>query len=387
MAELKFKIQIHTFKLCNFSFPCDIISIKLHFGGFSMSIYVDNLKDYVINLAKSSDEITIISGYFSIDIIEEIAKLRKPIIFYYGMYLRNGLSTSYYNAFKKLEATYSNLKINIPISYHVHTKCYIFKKAGVTTDALIGSANASSSALNTTPNSELLTPIDSATDKLFLEKYATNINSTSIHFDNPIIIPSRKSKPLSVVAKKSSKLPSSWHKYTGNPFSAIIPLYYVHNGKPIVHNVDGLNWGMGPHSSKSPNIEAVLPIRKFHITNHPLLIPFNGSVGSGSGGKIQRMQNPIDMTWDDGTKMKMIFQQGGVEVPSKSKRTPGAPFKQYPKALTSNCGGEELGVYLRNRLGLSPNAIVTYDDLRKYGRDYVTLTLTNAGNYELDFSK
>lgn len=157
-------------------------------------------------------------------------------------------------------------------------------------------------------------------------------------------------------------------------------------GKPVVHNVDGLNWGNGPHSSTSPDMESVLPIRKFHITNYPLLISFNGAVGSGSGGKIQRMQSPIDMTWDDGTKMKLVFQQGGVEVPSKPNHAPGAAYRQYPKALTSNSGGEELGIYLRKRLGLPSNAIVTYNDLRTYGRDYVTLTLTNAGNYELDFS-
>ena len=153
----------------------------------------------------------------------------------------------------------------------------------------------------------------------------------------------------------------------------------------MVQNVDGLNWGNGPHASRNPDMESILPIRKFHIDNYPLLIPFNGAVGSGSGGKIQRMQSPINMTWDDGTKMTMVFQQGGVEVPSKSKRGPGDAYRQYPKALTSNSGGEELGIYLRKRLGLPPDATVTYDHLRTYGRDYVTLTLTDAGDYELDF--
>lgn len=133
-------------------------------------------------------------------------------------------------------------------------------------------------------------------------------------------------------------------------------------------------------------MEAIIPIRKFQIENHPLLIPFNGTVGSGSGGKIQRMQNPIDVIWDDSTTMKMIFQQSGVEIPPKGKRTSNTTYRQYPKALTANSGGEELGIYFRSRLVLPPNAVVTYEDLRKYGRDYVTLTLTAAGNYELDFS-
>ena len=142
-----------------------------------MAIFVDNLESLVMTNTTSSDEITIISGYFSIDIIENIAKHGVPTTFYYGMYLRNGLSPSYYSAFQRLEATYPNLKINIPIAYHVHTKCYIFKKAGSITNALIGSANASSSALATTPNSELLAPIDSVTDKAFLDDYAKEIDT------------------------------------------------------------------------------------------------------------------------------------------------------------------------------------------------------------------
>lgn len=350
-----------------------------------MSIFVDNLNALVMSNVAASDKITIISGYFSIDIIENIARQGIPTTFYYGMYLRNGITMSYYNSFKRLEATYPNLKIYIPIAYHVHTKCYIFKKSGRSFNALVGSANASSSALATTSNSELLTPIDSATDRTLLENYAQEISNASVHFDNPLIVPTAKTKALATSAKRSKKAPKSWNNYTGNPFSAIIPLYYMQNGKPVVHNVDGLNWGNGPHASKNPDMESVLPIRKFHIENYPLLIPFNGAVGSGTGGKIQRMQSPIDMTWDDGTKMTMVFQQGGVEVPSKSKRLPGAAYRQYPKALTASSGGEELGIYIRKRLGLPTNATVTYEHLRSYGRDYVTLTLTSAGNYELDF--
>ncbi len=351
-----------------------------------MSIFVDNLAPLVMANAAKSDEITIISGYFSIDILENIAKLNIPTTFYYGMYLRNGISPSYYSEFKRLESTYPNFKVFIPIAYHVHTKCYIFKESTRIACALVGSANASSSALQTTANSELLTPVDISVDGGALEQYSIDIASASVHFDNPIIIPTARNKALSVSAKRSKQAPKSWNQYTGNPFSAIIPLYYVKNGKPVVHDVDGLNWGNGPHASKNPAMEAVIPIRKFQIEHYPLLIPFNGAVGSGTGGKIQRMQSPINMTWDDGTIMLMLFQQGGIEVPSKSKRNPGDAYRQYPKALTTSSGGEELGTYIRNRLGLSADKIVTYDHLRKYGRDYVTLTLTSAGNYELDFS-
>lgn len=351
-----------------------------------MSIHVDDLESLVMSNVGTSDEIIIISGYFSVDILEKIAKTGKTTTFYYGMYLKNGIRVADYNAFKSLEMTYPNIKICIPLAYHVHTKCYIFRQSGNTVNALVGSANCSSSALATTANSELLTPVTNPTDISFLDRYAIDVDNASVPYSSPLIIPAAKGKALAVSGTRSKKAPKSWNNYTGNPFSAIIPLYYMKNGKPVVHNVDGLNWGNGPHASKSADMESILPIRKFHVDNYPLLIPFNGTVGSGSGGKIQRMQNPIVMTWDDGTKMTMLFQQGGTEVPSKGKRAPGAAYRQYPKALTASSGGEELGKYLRARMGLPSSHVVTYNDLRKYGRDYVTLTLTAAGNYELDFN-
>lgn len=351
-----------------------------------MSISTDNLETLLMSNVNSSDELTIISGYFSIDILEKIAKTGVPTAYYYGMYLKNGISQASYDGLKRLETIYPSFKAYIPLSFHVHTKCYIFKNNGLTINALVGSANCSSSALATTPNSELLMPVNDSTDLAFLDNYAIDISTASVHFDDPLIFTAVKTNTLSVSKPRQRKAPISWNHYSGNPFSAIIPLYYIANGKPVVHAVDGLNWGNGPHPSTGPAKESVIPIRSFQIDHYPTLIPFNGSVGSGSGGKCTRMQSPLDMTWDDGKKMTMLFQQGGPQRPIPSQQVSGTPFRIYPKALTTSSGGSELGEYIRSRLGLPINADVTYDDLRKYGRDYVTLTLTNAGEYELDFS-
>ena len=54
-----------------------------------MSISVKNLNQLIMNTIQQNDEITIISGFFSVDIIENIAKTGKPTTFYYGMYLKN----------------------------------------------------------------------------------------------------------------------------------------------------------------------------------------------------------------------------------------------------------------------------------------------------------
>lgn len=352
-----------------------------------MAVAVDGLKSKVLGNVLKSDEVVIISGFFSADMLETIAKTGVKTTFYFGMVFNDVISVANKNKFALIEAAYPNFKIYVPALYHVHTKCYLFKKHGTVIAAMAGSANCSSSGLDTTKNSEMLIDIIDPTDIADLVNYEREIQRDSLHFTDPSIIVSAGSstKVMRTSGVRSKAAPKSWNSFSGNPFSAIIPLYYMKKGKPVVHNVDGLNWGNGPHASKGPDMESTIPIRKFQIDNYPALIPFNGKVGSGSGGKVTRMQDPFEATWDDGIVMKMVFQQGGPEVPSKSKRTATTPYRSYPKALTANSGGVELGVYLRKRMGLPGNAVITYDDLRKYGRDYVVFTLTNAGNYELDF--
>lgn len=51
-----------------------------------MAILVKNLKKKVLENAKESDQIIIITGYFSPDMIDEIAKMGVPFVYYYGMY-------------------------------------------------------------------------------------------------------------------------------------------------------------------------------------------------------------------------------------------------------------------------------------------------------------
>lgn len=352
-----------------------------------MSIHVDQLNDLVLSYAKASDEIIIISGYFSLDILEEIAKLGIRTTFYYGMYLRNGISVTYYNCFGKLKSTYPNLTIKIPVSYHVHTKCYVFKSNGVVAKILVGSANCSGSALFANRNSELLMPVGNSADQLALLAYADEIDQTSIHFDDPFIVPTSTNKVLSVQKRRTDTTPKSWNLYTGNPFSAIIPLYSMRSGKPEVQTGDGLNWGLGSahHTSNGPYAEAAIPIRAFHINHYPTLIPYHGEVGSGAGGRITRRQGPIEVLWDDGTTMKMHFEGNGYDRPTPSNRTPDDPYRTYPKQLTTDNGGAELGEYLRKRLNIGGRVTITYADLIAYGRDYITFSLTSAGNYEIDF--
>lgn len=352
-----------------------------------MAIFLENLEKQIIDEAKKSDKIIIITGYFSADMLKQIADTGIETEYYYGMYLKNGLSLNNKNYFDKIEKSHPNFQVYIPLSYHVHTKCYLFINNNRIRTAYVGSANCSKNALLAPKNSELLSLVDNSIDLNYLfSTFYPEIKNISVRYSNPSIICSSPQKLLKTTRGKNT--PKSWRTYSGNPFSAIIPLYTVINGKPEVHNASGLNWGFQKGHTKKGAIykEAFIPISAFVIDNHPTLIPYHGNVGSGSGGKITRRQDPIEVIWDDGTPMKMLFQGDGVERPTKAKRSSSNDiYKIYPKNFSASSGGEELGRYLRERMGLTPKHKFEYKDLIQYGRDYIVFSLTNSGNYEIDF--
>lgn len=344
-----------------------------------MNVAVEKLEEVILETIKHFDKLTIISGFFSIDVLEDIAKSEKEVVFYYGMYPWNHLTALQYSAFKRIENTYPNIKINIVVEYHVHTKCYLFQSAS-SSAALVGSANCSSAGLLSDKNCEMLIHV---TDLSYIEKlalYAEDIKEASVHFDNPVIIPSNS-------VRKTKKRISTVRErlYSGNPFVDHIPLYEYKNGRKYVPAKSGINWGLqSGNISKSPFAEAYIPIKIFDLKHYAAMFPPSGSVGSGIGGKNTRRLSPVTVTWDDGTVMQMLFQ-GAQEYP-KANNSAGGPSMIYPKQLTANEGGSVLGKYLRERMNIPGRKLVSMKDFKNYGRDYITLTYINPGNYEADFS-
>lgn len=348
-----------------------------------MSTWIENLKSKVLSYSSSSDEIIIISGYYSPNILADVALLGITTTFYYGMYDNDGITPVQHAKLGTLETLFPNFTANIVYSYHVHTKCYIFKKARLVTHILVGSANASTNGLESGRNSEMLVDVLDPVDQADILTFANEVDAASVHYNDPLIVPT-------VRAKSSSRfiLTPRGRIYSGNPFVDNIPLYdYNKAGKKEVLTSSGLNWGLqGGHvSKKSLYAEAYIPIKAYDIDTYPLIVPPLGIVGSGTGRKRTRRLGPVTVTWDDGTVMQMLFQGNGPTRPTPAKRVSGAPFREYPKQLTTNEGGTVLGEYLRRRLGVGGRSLITYRDLSRYGRDYITLTLISTGNYEADF--
>ena len=58
----------------------------------------------------------------------------------------------------------------------------------------------------------------------------------------------------------------------------------------------------------------------------------------------------------------------------------------YPKQLSSAPQKSVLGTYLRKRIGVSLDHVITKADLKRYGRYDVDISLIGEGIYYMDFS-
>ena len=361
-----------------------------------MAVCVKDLKKLVMDNAITSDKIIIISGFATPDTVEEIAKLNVETVFYYGMYRKRGLTKLTYDKLTDLDSRYSNLAVKIVSDYHVHTKCYLFLKSGKVKNALVGSANCSIDGLSSDENSEMLVELNttSLVDDSYLKRlltYGDDVEKASVPCGDPSIVIT-----LTAVGKaKRTKVGE--YPQSPNPYIAFMPLYSWEKNKKgvykkVVNKKSGLNWGLqsGHHKKGCGYAEAYIKVTGELVDNHPILFPFFPTTRTTTTGKTSRRYDPVTVLWDDGTVMEMIFSGNGVERPTTGKRKTGDPFHQFPKQFTSgkddDGGGAELGEYIRRRMNVSERHLITFEDLRDYGREYVELTYINDGYYEACFS-
>lgn len=358
-----------------------------------MAVLVENLMDSLVSGVGSCDEIVVISGYSSPDVINTIAKLGKPTTFYYGMYGAEGITDRQLTSFRSLQTDYANLDIQLVYKHRVHTKTYLLFSNGQIVHALVGSANFSSNGLLGVKNSEMLVELNAeelapgSQYLVQLDAYRKDIAAISISCTDPKVITRAKVSPKRSMFRKGGV---EVFPLTGNPLVAIMPFYSIEKGKKVINKRSGINWGLQRGHTKKTSVykEAYIPVTATLIDNYPLIFPPFPDIRTTTEGKSSRKSDPVTVLWDDGVVMKMIFSGGGVERPTEGNRKPGDPFREYPKQFTSaDGGGEELGKYLRNRMGIAPKSMIKLSDFKKYGRDYVILTYIAPGYYEADFSK
>lgn len=136
-----------------------------------------------------------------------------------------------------------------------------------------------------------------------------------------------------------------------------LELYSKKLGK--VGTKSGLNWC---HANANVNQQdAYIAITKQFIKENVNFFPEHGSV--------------IHVKWDDGTEMSCLME-------GKQKIDNQVFYKQ----ISSYNDKSVLGTYLRNRLNVSVDEVISLEDLQRYGRTNIDVIKVNDKDFKFDFS-
>lgn len=313
----------------------------------------------------SSNNIVIVSGYVGYQTIKKLGDFcpNTHITVIYGMYGSERISLPLHEALKEIQAQYKNIEIfysTIP----VHSKLYTWNCNQRIEKALIGSANFSINGLMN-DYKEVLADVDNQTYNelqnycnLILSK-AINCNDSSVSFK-------------SVCKSKKSRIKNFTSLSNGVCRATLL------DSKGLVPKKSGVNWGLSSgHVSEG---DAYIRITVNDIKAFPGLFPpkkYFGIENPLSSGRKNRENDEVELIWDDGEKMIGLLEG------QQSKTINGL---MYPKQLSTSPQKSILGKYLRKRLGVDLNHTITKADLKRYGRDYIDISLIGEGIYYMDFS-
>ncbi len=322
-------------------------------------LFNTNLEEIIFHRHQTvrSDELIILSGYLGPNPVERLKDLPLNSTVIYGMYGDRGIQ-------KRLHTALITHQLNIPninIYYStvpIHSKCYIWKNKKQIQHALIGSANFSTNGL-TTPYREILaeTTFDTFNP---LDEYINRVMKNSI-----LCTDIQEVKDgINTINTPSIQISREFCR---------ISLLDSRTG--VVQLKSGLNWGQG-NAHTAPN-DACLVIRKEYIRQYPNLFPpkQDFTTMTNMGGRSNRHNDIIEIIWDDGITMNGLLE--GSQIENKLK---------YPNKFSSFPKKSLMGEYLRHRLGVPLGERVSIDDLNKYGRTDINISLLDEGIYYFDFS-
>ena len=331
-------------------------------------LYYTDLEKIVLDIPTdvSTDAFAIISGYVGIEPIRQLKELpadvRATVI--YGMYGSDNISAPLHDALVKIQGELPNVEI-LYSTIPVHSKIYFWRKGEYIKKGLIGSANFSVSGLRNDYR-EVLSDIDENSFGDFKAYYDYVRERCIPCTDNSI-----KVRKVSKVARTTvQQQPLIAHGICRASFL---------NNKGKVPQKSGLNWGCsGAHVSKG---DAYIRITMDYVRTFPKMFPpkkyVDGIENINSTGRKNRENDEVELIWDDGTVMI-----GLLEGQNYNK----IDGMVYPKQLSSAPQKSVLGTYLRKRIGVSLDHVITKADLKRYGRYDVDISLIGEGIYYMDFS-
>lgn len=339
-------------------------------------LYTENLDEIIFARHEffDCDELIVISGYVGPTPIHRTQELPFKTTVIYGMYASDGIQRSLHNAI--LKENTDNKKVDVLYStVPVHSKCYIWRYHGKVQHALVGSANFSISGI-CTPFKESLAETTKDTFNP-LNSYYEKIREMAIPCTEAVFKENKR---------KSVKKTHDYVAYDPNVCS--LPLYVIEDGKCVIQKKHGLNWGMssnklpGGTSHTNPN-DACIRLGVEVIKHYQNLFPEKAKEPSveGVGKKGHRNNDNIEIIWDDGTVMTALLEGSQpIDIDDSGIK------KKFPKQLSSTPNKKILGEYIRKRINVPEGIPIKYEDLEKYGRTSIDISLQGDGVYYFDFS-
>lgn len=326
-------------------------------------IYYENLDDLIFTHHKklNVDELIVLSGYVGPVPVMKLSDLPFNSQVVYGMYQSDGIKTGLHHILREVTVNSDTTKV-FYADMPVHSKCYIWRKNGMIESALIGSANFTTAGLST-PYKEILSDVQVESYKPLNDYLEGVLNSSKLctNYSDDECIKLNMNPSFEYLNQKLRESVCN------------MPLYSLRDGK--VPEKSGLNWGLAnAHVSEG---DAYISITTELVGDYPSLFPpkqeSSGIVIPGS--RISRKNDPVELIWDDGTVMEGLLE-GNLVVNGIT----------YPNKLCSFPRKNLLGKYLRKRLGVEVDHLITLDELKRYGRTSIGVSLIGDGVYELDFS-
>ena len=330
-------------------------------------LYYTDLEDKVLETPSSKiDNFIVLSGYVGIEPIKKLADLPSNVhaTVIYGMYGSDNISAPLHKALTELQNSMPNVDI-LYSTIPVHSKVYFWREGEAITKALIGSANFSVSGLRN-DYKEVLTNMSESAFPDF-KTYFEYVKERCILCTDANI----KSREVSKFPRTSVQLQPL--------FAHGICRVSILDKQGLVPQKSGLNWGCsGGHVSQG---DAYIRITMDYIRMFPKMFPpkkyVDGIQNENSTGRKNREKDEVELIWDDGTVMVGLLEG---QVYNKHDGM------IYPKQLSTSPQKSILGIYLRKRLGVDLNHVITKSDLRKYGRTHIDISLISEGIYYMDFS-
>ena len=330
-------------------------------------LYYTDLEDKVLETPSSVvDNYIVLSGYIGVEPIKKLADLPSNVhaTVIYGMYGSDNISAPLHKALTELQNSMPNVDI-LYSTIPVHSKVYFWREGETITKALIGSANFSVSGLRN-DYKEVLTDMSEGSFPDFQTYYEYVKERCVLCTD------------ANIKSRKVSKFPRTSVQLQPLFAHGICRVSFL-DKQGLVPQKSGLNWGCsGGHVSQG---DAYIRITMDYIRMFPKMFPpkkyIDGIQNENSTGRKNRENDEVELMWDDGTVMVGLLE--------------GQVYNKfdgmiYPKQLSTSPQKSILGVYLRNRLGVDLNHVITKSDLRKYGRTHIDISLISEGIYYMDFS-